>query len=160
MHPTTSTNLDVLVSYSITPMFTSTYNIGQDRLRWLHIFSDNVVCNATRFTQPGSYTTGTDFTAEHLIYNENRIDLDSLDCELVKAGVTTLKTNVAKLKFYNGDFGDKRHFRCRKIRSLCRLSSQVIQQTSRQDAIEKVREIFVNRQIRGASKERMCRKKV
>jgi hypothetical protein len=97
MHPTTSTNLDVVISDSMTPMLTSTYNIGQDRLRWLHIFSDNVVCNAIRFAQPGSYSSGTDFTAERLIYNENLIDLTSADCEVLKTDVAKLKTDYAAL---------------------------------------------------------------
>ncbi len=114
MYPTTSTNLDVVMSDSITPMSTSTYNLGQDRLRWLHVFSDNVVCDTIWFAQPGSYTTGIDLTAERLIYNEERIDLNSLDYELLKANaplyalktvvnpkasdVTTLKTDVTNLK--------------------------------------------------------------
>ena len=98
MHTTTPTNVDVVVSDSVATMFTSTYNIGQDRLRWLNLFSDNVVCNAIRFAQPGSYATGTDLIAERLIYNENRIDVNSRDCELLKADVTTLKTDVAELK--------------------------------------------------------------
>jgi hypothetical protein len=97
MHPTTSTNLNVVMSDLITPMFTSTYNLGQDRLRWLHLFSDNVVCNAIRFAQPGLYTTITDFTAERLIYNENLIDLTSADCELLKTDVAKLKTEYAAL---------------------------------------------------------------
>jgi hypothetical protein len=114
MYPATSTNLAVVVSDSITPMFTRTYNIGQDQLRWKHIFSDNVVCETIWFSQPGSYTTGIDLTAERIIYNEERIDLYSVDCELLKANAplyalktvinsiasdfTTLKTDVAKLK--------------------------------------------------------------
>jgi len=97
MHPTTSTNLDVVISDSMTPMLTSTYNIGQDRLRWLHLFSDNVVCNAIRFAQPGSYSSGTDFTAERLIYNENLIDLTSADCEVLKTDVAKLKTDYTAL---------------------------------------------------------------
>ncbi len=114
MYPTTSTNLDVIVSDSITPATKSTYNLGQDRLRWKHIFSDDVVCDTIWFAQPGSYTTGIDLTAERLIDNENRIELNSIDCELLKTNaplyalktvvnpiasdVTTLKADVAKLK--------------------------------------------------------------
>ena len=114
MYPATPTNLDVVVSDSITPAITSTYNLGQDRLRWKHIFSDDVVCETIWFSQPGSYTTGIDLTAERIIYNEERIDLNSVNCELLKANaplyalktvvnpiasdVTTLKTDVAKLK--------------------------------------------------------------
>jgi hypothetical protein len=97
MHSTAPTNLDFVMSDSITPMLTSTYNKGQDRLRWLHLLSDIVVCNAIRFAQPESYASGTDFTAKRLIYNENLIDLTSLDCELLKTDVAKLKTDYATL---------------------------------------------------------------
>ncbi len=114
MYPAIAMNLDVVGSDSITPMSTSTYNIGQDWLRWLHVCSDKVVCDTIWFSQPGSYTTGIDLTDERLIYSENRIYLNSLDCELLKSNaplytvktvvdpiasdVTTLKIDVANLK--------------------------------------------------------------
>jgi hypothetical protein len=128
MHPTQTTNLDVVASDSITPMATLAFNLGQDRLRWLHVFSDIIVCRAIRFSEPGLYASAHEFTSARFLDNERRIDISSRDCakliidtekmlvdvtvlkadaklyalktvvEPIVADVTTLKTDVAKLK--------------------------------------------------------------
>ncbi len=97
MHPTTPTNLDVVLSDSITPVSISAFNVGQDRLRWLHVFSDNVVCDAIRFSHPGSFDAGTVFTAARLIDNERRIDLNSIDCAKLILDNEKMKTDYTAL---------------------------------------------------------------
>ncbi len=49
-----------------------------------------------RLSEPGSYTTGTNFTAARLIDDERRINLNSLHYAILKADVATLKNDVAK----------------------------------------------------------------
>ena len=84
MHPVTTTNLDVVFSDSITPSSSSTFNNGQDRRRWLHVFTDVVVCQGKKFAIEGSYASGINFDANRFLETEQR--------------VATLMTDVAKLK--------------------------------------------------------------
>ena len=55
MHPAAESNSDICISDSIAPSKSYIYNIGQDDLRWLHIFTDKVITDVIGFSLPGAY---------------------------------------------------------------------------------------------------------
>jgi hypothetical protein len=107
MWPTQPTNLDVCFADSITPTANLTYNNGQDKLRWLHIFADRVVTSNLIFGQLDNYSaavvlTGADVTRIIRDTEKSLVDITLLKADqplyALKTVVKPISTDVAKLK--------------------------------------------------------------
>jgi hypothetical protein len=55
MLPPVSTNYDLVVGNSVTPIANSTFNMGQKDLRCLIVWSENVACSNIDFHENGNF---------------------------------------------------------------------------------------------------------
>ncbi len=55
MLPLVETNFDLVVQNSATPSVNASYNLGQNNLRYLNVWSDLVACSNVAFHENGNF---------------------------------------------------------------------------------------------------------